>query len=245
MLSPGTPGWLPALATGEPDRHVRLHRTAEMNRPRLGGDRPPHRDVGLDPFDGGPVEHHAEAAFFVVLQDQHDRSPEIGVDQQGRRHQKLPTEVSVHDAIVPQRRGFMPTAALSDLTFGFMRALVKHADEVGLRLDDVSIPEPGPDDILIRVLTTGICGTDLHIFNWDDWARATIPAPMTVGHEFSGEIVGTGPQRLRFRGGRAGGRRGSRGVQPLPQLPCRETPPVPGRPGHRGEPAREHSPTTC
>ena len=66
---------------------------------------------------------------------------------------------------------------LPHLTFGFMRALVKHADEVGLRLDDVPIPEPGPDDILIRVLTTGICGTDLHIFNWDDWARGHDPRP--------------------------------------------------------------------
>jgi threonine 3-dehydrogenase len=69
-----------------------------------------------------------------------------------------------------------------------MRALVKHPNEVGLRLDDVPVPDPGPDDILIEVLTTGICGTDLHIYNWDDWARATVPAPITVGHEFSGQI---------------------------------------------------------
>jgi threonine 3-dehydrogenase len=89
-----------------------------------------------------------------------------------------------------------------------MRALVKHADEVGLRLDDVSIPEPGPDDILIRVLTTGICGTDLHIFNWDDWARATIPAPMTVGHEFSGEIVAVGPNVSGFEAGELVGAEG-------------------------------------
>jgi len=64
-----------------------------------------------------------------------------------------------------------------------MRALVKHPDETGLRLEEVPVPEPGPDDVLIRVLTTGICGTDLHIFNWDDWARDTVPAPMTVGAE--------------------------------------------------------------
>ncbi len=85
---------------------------------------------------------------------------------------------------------------------------MKHADEVGLRLDDVSIPEPGPDDILIRVLTTGICGTDLHIFNWDDWARATIPAPMTVGHEFSGEIVALGPNVSGFEVGELVGAEG-------------------------------------
>ena len=139
-----------------------------MDRARLGGDRAPHRDVGLDPFDRRSVENQTEAAVGVVLKDQHDGSPEIGIDQQRCRHQELTTEGSVHDDIVPQRRGFMRTAALLHLTFGFMRALVKHADDVGLRLDEVSIPEPGPDDILIKVLTTGICGTDLHIFNWDD-----------------------------------------------------------------------------
>ena len=73
-----------------------------------------------------------------------------------------------------------------------MRALVKHPDEVGLRLDEVDVPTPGADDILIRVHTSGICGTDLHIYNWDDWARATIPAPMTIGHEFSGHITSVG-----------------------------------------------------
>lgn len=69
-----------------------------------------------------------------------------------------------------------------------MRALVKHPDEKGLRLEEVARPEPGPDEVLIRVHTTGICGTDVHIYEWDEWARSTIPAPMTVGHEFSGYI---------------------------------------------------------
>ena len=73
-----------------------------------------------------------------------------------------------------------------------MRALVKHPDEVGLRLEDVPIPEPDADEVLVRVHTTGICGTDLHIYNWDDWARETVPAPMTVGHEFSGRIAAVG-----------------------------------------------------
>jgi threonine 3-dehydrogenase len=82
-----------------------------------------------------------------------------------------------------------------------MRALVKHGDEVGLRLEEVPVPEPGHDDILIRVFTTGICGTDLHIFNWDDWARATIPTPMTVGHEFSGSIVAIGSNVSGFEVG--------------------------------------------
>jgi threonine 3-dehydrogenase len=89
-----------------------------------------------------------------------------------------------------------------------MRALVKHPNEVGLRLDDVEVPAPGPDDILIKVLTTGICGTDLHIFNWDDWARATVPAPITVGHEFSGEIMGVGSNVSGFEVGELVGAEG-------------------------------------
>ncbi|MFO7299121.1 MAG: L-threonine 3-dehydrogenase [Actinomycetes bacterium] len=73
-----------------------------------------------------------------------------------------------------------------------MRALVKHPDGPGLTLEEVPVPEPGPDEVLIRVHTTGICGTDLHIYEWDDWARSTVPAPMTVGHEFSGHIAALG-----------------------------------------------------
>jgi len=73
-----------------------------------------------------------------------------------------------------------------------MRALVKHGDEVGLRLDDLDMPTPGADDVLIKVHTAGICGTDLHIYEWDEWARATIPVPMTIGHEFSGHIAAIG-----------------------------------------------------
>lgn len=73
-----------------------------------------------------------------------------------------------------------------------MRALVKHPDEQGLRLEDVPVPEPGPDEVLIEVHTTGICGTDLHIYEWDEWAQATVPAPMTIGHEFSGHIARVG-----------------------------------------------------
>ncbi|REJ89806.1 MAG: L-threonine 3-dehydrogenase [Planctomycetota bacterium] len=73
-----------------------------------------------------------------------------------------------------------------------MRALVKQRPERGLWLADVPEPELGVNDVLIRVHKTGICGTDLHIYNWDDWARKTIPVPMTVGHEFVGEIVEVG-----------------------------------------------------
>ena len=73
-----------------------------------------------------------------------------------------------------------------------MKALVKRKAEPGLWLEDVPRPEIGINDVLIKVDRTGICGTDLHIYNWDDWARKTIPVPMVVGHEFVGEIVQIG-----------------------------------------------------
>ena len=73
-----------------------------------------------------------------------------------------------------------------------MRALVKTEAGEGLRLEDVPEPEVGINDVLIRVHKTGICGTDLHIYEWDEWAAKTIPVPMVVGHEFVGEVVGFG-----------------------------------------------------
>ena len=73
-----------------------------------------------------------------------------------------------------------------------MKALVKSRSEVGLWLEDIPEPDVGINDVLIRVEKTGICGTDLHIYNWDAWAQKTIPVPMVVGHEFVGEIVSVG-----------------------------------------------------
>ncbi len=73
-----------------------------------------------------------------------------------------------------------------------MRALVKEKAEPGLWLSDEPKPEIGPKDVLIRVRRTGVCGTDLHIYNWDDWASKTVPVPMIVGHEYAGEVVETG-----------------------------------------------------
>lgn len=73
-----------------------------------------------------------------------------------------------------------------------MKALVKAKPEEGIWLEEVSMPVPGPNDVLIRVHKTAICGTDMHIYNWDEWARNTIPVPMVVGHEFAGEIVEVG-----------------------------------------------------
>ena len=82
-----------------------------------------------------------------------------------------------------------------------MRALVKARAEPGLWLEDVAEPEVGINDVLIRVRRTGICGTDLHIHSWDDWAQRTIPVPMVVGHEFVGRVVGVGSNVSDFREG--------------------------------------------
>lgn len=73
-----------------------------------------------------------------------------------------------------------------------MRALVKTRPESGLELLDVPVPDIGPMDVLIRISRTAICGTDLHIWNWDSWAGKTIPIPMTVGHEYCGYVEKTG-----------------------------------------------------
>ncbi|WND01566.1 L-threonine 3-dehydrogenase [Temperatibacter marinus] len=73
-----------------------------------------------------------------------------------------------------------------------MKALVKAKSEVGLWMEDVPLPTVGINDVLIKVKRTAICGTDMHIYNWDEWAQKTIPVPMVVGHEFVGEIVEIG-----------------------------------------------------
>jgi threonine 3-dehydrogenase len=73
-----------------------------------------------------------------------------------------------------------------------MRALVKEAPGEGLVMRDVPVPEIGPDDVLIRVRKTGVCGTDIHIWNWDAWAARTVPTPLVTGHEFAGEIAALG-----------------------------------------------------
>jgi threonine 3-dehydrogenase len=79
-----------------------------------------------------------------------------------------------------------------------MKALVKRHATPGLWLEDVPEPKIGINDVLIRVDRTGICGTDLHIYNWDAWAQKTIPVPMVVGHEFVGEIVEVGSNVTDF-----------------------------------------------
>ncbi len=75
-----------------------------------------------------------------------------------------------------------------------MKALMKAKPEEGIWMLDTSKPDVGVNDVLIKVKRSAICGTDVHIYNWDDWARKTIPVPMTVGHEFAGEIVEIGSE---------------------------------------------------
>ncbi|NQY02287.1 L-threonine 3-dehydrogenase [Parahalioglobus pacificus] len=82
-----------------------------------------------------------------------------------------------------------------------MKALVKREADVGLWLEDVPEPTIGINDVLIKVKRTAICGTDMHIYNWDAWAQKTIPVPMVVGHEFVGEIVDVGANVNDFKTG--------------------------------------------
>jgi len=82
-----------------------------------------------------------------------------------------------------------------------MKALVKEKREPGLWLKDVPVPEIGPNDVLIRVKKTAVCGTDLHIYDWDPWAQKTIPVPMVVGHEFVGVVEKVGTSARGFQPG--------------------------------------------
>lgn len=82
-----------------------------------------------------------------------------------------------------------------------MKALVKKNPKEGLWLEEVPIPESGINDVIIKVQKTGICGTDLHIYNWDEWAQKNIKTPMVIGHEFVGAIVETGSNVHDFKPG--------------------------------------------
>ena len=81
---------------------------------------------------------------------------------------------------------------------GTMKALVKSKREPGLWLEEAPIPEIGINDVLIHVDRTSICGTDVHIYDWAEWAQKTIPVPMVIGHEFTGEVAKTGSNVADF-----------------------------------------------
>ncbi|HVE85771.1 MAG TPA: alcohol dehydrogenase catalytic domain-containing protein, partial [Myxococcales bacterium] len=82
-----------------------------------------------------------------------------------------------------------------------MKALVKKKAEPGLWMEEVPVPEVGPNDVLIRVRKAAICGTDIHIYGWDEWSQKTVPVPITVGHEFTGEVARLGSAVTGFTKG--------------------------------------------
>ena len=82
-----------------------------------------------------------------------------------------------------------------------MRALVKARPEPGIWMETVPVPEIDAHQVLIRIRRTAICGTDLHIYKWDDWAASTVPVPLVVGHEYAGEVVAVGREVSRIKVG--------------------------------------------
>ncbi|TAJ12754.1 L-threonine 3-dehydrogenase [Marinilabiliaceae bacterium JC017] len=82
-----------------------------------------------------------------------------------------------------------------------MKALVKARPEKGIWMQEVDIPEIGPNDVLIKVAKTAICGTDLHIYKWDEWAQNTIKTPMTIGHEYVGYVARVGSEVIELKEG--------------------------------------------
>ena len=108
----------------------------------------------------------------------------------------------------------------------------------GIWLKDIEEPRVGPNDVLIKIAKTAICGTDMHIYNWDAWAQKTIPVPMAVGHEYYGRIVEIGTEVKGLKRRRPRLRRGPHHLRPLPQLPRRPAPPVPQHHRRRREPPR-------
>ena len=93
-----------------------------------------------------------------------------------------------------------------------MKALSKLKAEEGIWMTDVPVPELGHNDLLIKIRKTAICGTDVHIYNWDEWSQKTIPVPMVVGHEYVGEVVGIGQEVKGFK-------IGDRTISPTTWLP--------------------------
>ncbi len=82
-----------------------------------------------------------------------------------------------------------------------MRALIKAKAEPGIWMGEAEWPEIGPHDVLIDIKRTAICGTDLHIYKWDDWAAKTVPVPLTIGHEYAGEVIAVGDEVTRVKVG--------------------------------------------
>ncbi len=107
-------------------------------------------------------------------------------------------EIGRQDEILPHKNGNTSGRTRPPCYRKDVKALVKSKAGPGLWLEDVEVPRIGINDVLIQVLRTGICGTDVHIYKWDDWAQRTIPVPMVVGHEFVGRIVEVGSNVTDF-----------------------------------------------
>ena len=82
-----------------------------------------------------------------------------------------------------------------------MKALVKAKAEKGLWLQHVPVPEIAPDEVLIKIERTAICGTDMHIYGWDEWAQKNVPVPLVVGHEYGGTVAAIGSTVKRVKVG--------------------------------------------
>ena len=102
-----------------------------------------------------------------------------------------------------------------------MQALVKRERGPGLWLEEVPLPATGEFDVLIRILRSSICGTDVHIYEWDSWAQRTVPTPMQIGHEFVGVIESVGSHVIDFHPGHDRDRRRAYRLRTMPELPRR------------------------
>lgn len=112
-----------------------------------------------------------------------------------------------------------------------MDALVKPERAKGLILTQVPVPEPGIGEVLIKIHKTAICGTDVHIYNWDPWSQQHINPPMVIGHEYVGEIAALGPGVTEYKVGQIVSGEGHIVCGPLPQLPRGQRPMVQGDQG--------------
>ena len=109
-----------------------------------------------------------------------------------------------------------------------MKAIRKVRPEKGLVIEDIPLPKVGSHDVLVRVEAASICGTDLHIWEWNEWSQRRLKLPLTIGHEFSGTVVEVGGEGRDRQGGRFRLRRIARHLRPVLLLPHRPGAHVPG-----------------
>src|SRR5690606_17035481 len=108
----------------------------------------------------------------------------------GRRHGRA---VQSRTRIGPPGHPMPPVTSQTPQIPSTMKALVKREAAKGIWMEEVPVPQPGPNEVLIKLEKTAICGTDLHIYLWDEWSQRTIKPGLVIGHEFVGRIVEIGP----------------------------------------------------